>query len=87
MLLDNIKKDVIYSELVSFFKVSVDQKELQEYLKTYYGEKIDQKTAEMGYATLLRNKIADETFLILKKRHDDDLYEIKNTEQGHNQNP
>ena len=24
---------------MSFFKVAVDQKELQEYLKTYYGEK------------------------------------------------
>ena len=88
MLLDNIKKDVIYSELVSFFKVSVDQKELQEYLKTYYGEKIDQKTAEMGYATLLRNKIADESMKTFKIKETklslSDFMKLRTLEQGHN---
>ena len=87
MLLDNIKKDVIYSELVSFFKVSVDQKELQEYLKTYYGEKIDQKTAEMGYATLLRNKIADESMKTFKIKETKlsltDFMKLRTLEQGH----
>ena len=87
MLLDNIKKDVIYSELVSFFKVSVDQKELQEYLKTYYGEKIDQKTAEMGYATLLRNKIADESMKTFKIKETklslSDFMKLRTLEQGH----
>ena len=90
MLLDNIKKDVIYSELVSFFKVSVDQKELQEYLKTYYGEKIDQKTAEMGYATLLRNKIADESMKTFKIKETklslSDFMKLRTLEQGHNHN-
>ena len=88
MLLDNIKKDVIYSELVSFFKVSVDQKELQEYLKTYYGEKIDQKTAEMGYATLLRNKIADESMKTFKIKETKlslpDFMKLRTLEQSHN---
>jgi len=89
ILTDNIRKDVIYSELVSFFKVAVDQKELQEYLKTYYGEKIDQKTAEMGYATLLRNKIADESLKTFKiketKLNLDDFMKLRTLEQqGHN---
>jgi len=88
MLSENIKKDVIYSELVSFFKVSVDQKELQEYLKTYYGEKIDQKTAEMGYATLLRNKIADESMKTFKIKETklslSDFMKLRTLEQGHN---
>ena len=74
---------------MSFFKVAVDQKELQVYLKTYYGEKIDQKTAEMGYATLLRNKIADEslkTFKIKKTKLSlDDFMKLRTLEQqGHN---
>ena len=89
ILTDNIRKDVIYSELVSFFKVAVDQKELQVYLKTYYGEKIDQKTAEMGYATLLRNKIADESLKTFKIKETklslDDFMKLRTLEQqGHN---
>jgi hypothetical protein len=73
---------------VSFFKVAVDQKELQEYLKTYYGEKIDQKTAEMGYATLLRNKIADESLKAFKIKETklslDDFMKLRTLEQqGH----
>jgi len=58
---DNIQKDVIFSELIKYLKVQVDQTELQEYVKKYYGEKIDQRTAETAYGTLLRNKIADES--------------------------
>jgi len=88
MLVDNIKKDVIYSELVSFFKVVVDQKELQQYLKTYYGEKIDQKTAEMGYATLMRNKIADESMKTFKIKETElslsEFMKLKTPEQNHN---
>jgi hypothetical protein len=47
-------------------KVQVDQTELQEYVKKYYGEKIDQRTAETAYGTLLRNKIADESMKTFK---------------------
>ncbi|MDC0861115.1 trigger factor [Alphaproteobacteria bacterium] len=87
ILVDNIKKDVVYSELVSFFKVAVDQKELQQYLKTYYGEKIDQKTAEMGYATLLRNKIADESMKTFKIKEIElsltKFMELKTLEHNH----
>jgi len=63
---DNIQKDVIFSELIKFLKVEVDQTELQEYVKKYYGEKIDQRTAETAYGTLLRNKIADESMKTFK---------------------
>ena len=34
--------------------------------KKYYGEKIDQRTAEAAYSTLLRNKIADESMKTFK---------------------
>ena len=64
--MDNLKKDVLYSELVAFFKVSVEQKELQEYIKSHFRDKIDQRTAEMAYATLLRNKIAIESMKAFK---------------------
>ena len=63
---DNIQKDVIFSELIKYLKVQVDQTELQEYVKKYYGEKIDQRTAETAYGTLLRNKIADESMKTFK---------------------
>ena len=63
---DNIQKDVIFSELIKYLKVQVDQAELQEYVKKYYGEKIDQRTAETAYGTLLRNKIADESMKTFK---------------------
>ena len=63
---DNIQKDVIFSELIKYLKVQVDQNELQEYVKKYYGEKIDQRTAETAYGTLLRNKIADESMKTFK---------------------
>ena len=56
---DNIQKDFLFSELVKFLDAKVDQKELQEHVQKYYGEKIDQRTAETAYGTLLRNKIAD----------------------------
>ncbi|MDA9601237.1 trigger factor [Alphaproteobacteria bacterium] len=56
---ENIQKDFIFSELVKFLDAKVDQKELQEHIQKYYGEKIDQRTAETAYGTLLRNKIAD----------------------------
>ncbi len=63
---ENIQKDVFFSELVKFLNVKVDQKELQEYIQKYYGEKIDQRTAETAYGTLLRNKIADESMKTFK---------------------
>ena len=63
---ENIQKDVLFSELVKFLNVKVEQKELQEYIQKYYGEKIDQRTAEAAYGTLLRNKIADESMKTFK---------------------
>ena len=63
---DNIKKDFIFSELVKFLDAKVDQKELQEHIQKYYGEKIDQRTAETAYGTLLRNKIADQSMKTFK---------------------
>ena len=63
---ENIQKDVFFSELVKFLNVKVEQKELQEYIQKYYGEKIDQRTAETAYGTLLRNKIADESMKTFK---------------------
>ncbi len=63
---ENIQKDVLFSELVKFLNVKVEQKELQEYIQKYYGEKIDQRTAETAYGTLLRNKIAEESMKTFK---------------------
>ena len=63
---DNIQKDFIFSELVKYLDVKVDQKELQEHVKKYYGDKIDQRTAETAYGTLLRNKIADHSMKTFK---------------------
>ena len=63
---DNIQKDFIFSELVKFLDAKVDQKELQEHIQKYYGEKIDQRTAETAYGTLLRNKIADQSMKTFK---------------------
>ena len=63
---DNIQKDFIFSELVKYLDVKVDQKELQEHVKKYYGDKIDQRTAETAYGTILRNKIADHSMKTFK---------------------
>ena len=63
---ENIQKDFIFSELIKYLDVKVDQKELQEYVKKFYGEKIDQRTAETAYGTLLRNKIADKSMKTFK---------------------
>ena len=63
---DNIQKDFIFSELVKYLDAKVDQKELQEHIQKYYGEKIDQRTAETAYGTLLRNKIADQSMKTFK---------------------
>ena len=63
---ENIQKDFIFSELVKFLDAKVDQKELQEHVQKYYGEKIDQRTAETAYGTLLRNKIADQSMKTFK---------------------
>ena len=63
---ENIQKDFIFSELVKFLDAKVDQKELQEHIQKYYGEKIDQRTAETAYGTLFRNKIADQSMKTFK---------------------
>ena len=42
------------------------QKELQEHIQKYYGEKVDQRAAETAYGTLLRNKIADHSMKTFK---------------------
>ena len=63
---ENIQKDFIFSELVKFLDAKVDQKELQEHIQKFYGEKIDQRTAETAYGTLLRNKIADQSMKTFK---------------------
>ena len=63
---DNIQKDFIFSELVKYLDVKVDPKELQEHVQKYYGDKIDQRTAETAYGTLLRNKIADHSMKTFK---------------------
>jgi len=59
MTSDNIQKDLIFSELIKYLDVKVEQKELQEHIQKYYGEKVDQRAAESAYGTLIRNKIAD----------------------------
>ena len=63
---DNIQKDFIFSELVKYLDVKVDQKELQEHVQKYYGDKIDKRTAETAYGTLLRNKIAEHSMKTFK---------------------
>ena len=63
---ENIQKDFFFSELIKYLDVKVEQKELQEHVKKYYGEKIDQRTAEAAYGTLLRNKIADKSMKTFK---------------------
>ena len=63
---ENIQKDLIFSELIKYLDIKVDQKELQEHVKKYYGEKIDQRTAETAYGTLLRNKIAEKSMKTFK---------------------
>ena len=70
---ENIQKDVFFSELVKFLNVKVEQKELQEYIQKYYGEKIDQffhhsifeYILAILFVLLLHLKIS----LILKKIH------------------
>ncbi len=66
MTSDNIQKDLIFSELIKYLDVKVDQKELQEHIQKYYGEKVDQRAAETAYSTLLRNKIADNSMKTFK---------------------
>ena len=66
MTSDNIQKDLIFSELINYLDVKVEQKELQEHIQKYYGEKVDQRAAETAYGTLLRNKIADHSMKTFK---------------------
>ena len=66
MTSDNIQKDLIFSELIKYLDVKVEQKELQEHIQKYYGEKVDQRSAETAYGTLLRNKIADHSMKTFK---------------------
>ena len=66
MTSDNIQKDLIFSELIKYLDVKVEQKELQEHIQKYYGEKVDQRAAETAYGTLLRNKIADHSMKTFK---------------------
>jgi len=66
MTSDNIQKDLIFSELIKYLDVKVEQKELQEHIQKYYGEKADQRAAETAYGTLLRNKIADHSMKTFK---------------------
>ena len=66
MTSDNIQKDLIFSELIKYLDVKVEQKELQEHIQKYYGEKVDQRAAETAYGTLLRNKIADRSMKTFK---------------------
>ena len=66
MTSDNIQKDLFFSELIKYLDVKVDQKELQEHIQKYYGEKVDQRAAETAYGTLLRNKIADHSMKTFK---------------------
>ncbi len=66
MTSDNIQKDLIFSELIKYLDVKVEQKELQEHIQKYYGEKVDQRAAETAYGNLLRNKIADRSMKTFK---------------------
>ena len=54
---DIIQKVLIFSELINYLDVKVEQKELQEHIQKYYAEKVDQRAAETAYGTLLRHKI------------------------------
>ena len=47
------RKILFFLSLIKFLDAKVDQKELQEHIQKYYGEKIDQRTAETAYGTLI----------------------------------
>ena len=84
---DNIQKDFIFSELVKYLDAKVDQKELQEHIQKYYGEKIDQRTAETAYGTLLRNKIADQSMKTFKIKETKLSLEDMMKKGSHNNEP
>ena len=84
---DNIQKDFIFSELVKYLDAKVDQKELQEHIQKYYGEKIDQRTAETAYGTLLRNKIADQSMKTFKIKETKLSLEEMMKKGSHNNEP
>jgi len=84
---ENIQKDFIFSELVKYLDAKVDQKELQEHIQKYYGEKIDQRTAETAYGTLLRNKIADQSMKTFKIKETKLSLEDMMKKGSHNNEP
>ena len=87
MTSDNIQKDLIFSELIKYLDVKVEQKELQEHIQKYYGEKVDQRAAETAYGTLLRNKIADRSMKTFKIKETKLSLEEMMKEGSHNHEP
>ena len=62
------KYQIDLSKMKDEHKERIDnlKKLTSENIQKYYGEKIDQRTAETAYGTLLRNKIADESMKTFK---------------------
>jgi len=87
MTSDNIQKDLIFSELIKYLDVKVEQKELQEHIQKYYGEKVDQRAAEAAYGTLLRNKIADRSMKTFKIKETKLSLEEMMKKGSHNHEP
>ena len=87
MTSDNIQKDLIFSELIKYLDVKVEQKELQEHIQKYYGEKVDQRSAETAYGTLLRNKIADRSMKTFKIKETKLSLEEMMKKGSHNHEP
>ena len=87
MTSDNIQKDLIFSELIKYLDVKVEQKELQEHIQKYYGEKVDQRAAETAYGTLLRNKIADRSMKTFKIKETKLSLEEMMKKGSHNHEP
>ena len=87
MTSDNIQKDLIFSELIKYLDVKGDQKELQEHIQKYYGEKVDQRAAETAYGTLLRNKIADRSMKTFKIKETKLSLEEMMKKGSHNHEP
>jgi len=87
MTSDNIQKDLIFSELIKYLDVKVEQKELQEHIQKYYGEKADQRAAETAYGTLLRNKIADHSMKTFKIKETKLILDEMMKKGSHNHEP
>ena len=73
--------------MIKYLDVKVEQKELQEHIQKYYGEKVDQRAAETAYGTLLRNKIADRSMKTFKIKETKLSLEEMMKKGSHNHEP